>query len=137
MKSFKTCLLCSLVCCLGVSFLPLPVSAQIPDPKTYIPSTSEIEKHKKPFDDPRPYLKEFGPKQVLPKDLYAKLSFDEEKMRSLWSEIVGFRAPDVVGKIAPEIKPGKYRFRKIPRIQAVDTPRDLQSDQTWCPPLRR
>jgi hypothetical protein len=120
------------------AFLPSLVSAgEIPDPKTYIPSTSEIEKHKKPFDDPRPYLKEFGPKQVLPKDLYAKLSFDEEKMKSLWSEIVGFRAPDVVGKIAPEIKPGKYTYKdleKYPGFKQLIHPEIYNRIKPGAPP---
>lgn len=113
MKSFKTCLVCFFVCWLVVVFFPWVVFAQWPHPKTYIPTLSEVEKHKKLFDDPRPYLKEYGPKQVIPKELYAKLSWDVEKMKSTWAEAVGFKAPDVVGKIAPEIKPGKYTYKDL------------------------
>lgn len=114
MKSFKTSLLCFLVYCFVVSFLPFAVPAgEIPHPKSYQPNVTEIEKYKAPFDDPRPYLKTFGPKQILPPELYAKLTYDVEKMKNLWAEVVGFRAPDVVGKIAPEIKPGKYTYKDL------------------------
>ena len=84
-----------------------------PRPETYIPTWDTLEKHKKFFDDPRPVLKEWGLKQVIPKEMYDKITFDQEKMKSLWAEIVGFRAPDVVGKIAPEIKPGKYTYKDV------------------------
>ncbi len=84
-----------------------------PRPESYMPTWDTLEKHKKFFDDPRPYLKEFGTKQILPKDFYDKITFDQEKMKSLWSEIVGFKAPDVVGKVHPEIKPGKYTYKDV------------------------
>ncbi len=84
-----------------------------PRPETYIPTWSELEKHKKFFDDPRPVLKEFGIKRFFPKELYDKLTFDQEKMKALWAELVGFKAPDVVGKIHPEIKPGKYTYKDV------------------------
>jgi len=77
------------------------------------PSLNNVEKHKKFFDDPRPYLKDFGPAQVLPKEVYSKLVFDVEKMKKGWSELVGFKAPNEVGKIAPEIKPGKYTYKDL------------------------
>jgi hypothetical protein len=99
-----------LMSCLIPSVL---LAADIPHPTTYSPTPSEIEKHKKLYDDPRPYLKEWGPKQILPKGLYEKLCFDEKKMMSIWAELVGFRAPDVVEKIAPEIKPGKYTYKDL------------------------
>ncbi|OPY76808.1 MAG: hypothetical protein A4E65_03061 [Syntrophorhabdus sp. PtaU1.Bin153] len=86
---------------------------EYPHPDTYIPSIQTIEKHKKRFNDPSPYLTTFGLKQVLPKDMYAKLIFPVEKMKSDWAEVVGFKAPDVVGKIAPGIKPGKYTYKDV------------------------
>src|SRR5450756_210858 len=88
-------------------------AAEYPDPKTYLPTLSNVDKHKAPYDDPRPYLTTFGPKQVLLKDFYAKLSFDVDSMKSLWAELVGFKAPDIVGKVAPEIKPGKYTYKDL------------------------
>ncbi len=92
---------------------PQIVLAQRIDPKTYIPKETEILKHKKPYDDPRPVLKTFGPKQLLPKALYEKISYDPKVMKKAWSDVVGFKAPDVVGKIAPDIKPGKYTYKDV------------------------
>ena len=85
---------------------------KLPHPNTYIPSYPELQKHKKQYDDPRPFLKTFGPKQVLPPELWEKLSFDVEEMKKAWSEVIGFKSEDLVGKIAPEIKPGKYNTKQ-------------------------
>ena len=85
----------------------------IPHPSTYVPAYSELLKHKAFYDDPRPYLLEFGPKQVLPPDLYARLVYDVDEMKDRWAGLVGFRAPDEVGRIAPEIKPGKYTYKDL------------------------
>ena len=88
-------------------------SQEIPRPSTYIPSLTVIERHKTFYDDPRPYLKTFGPKQVVPRALYDKLTYNQEEMKKIWADLVGFRAPDVVGKICPEIKPGKYTHQDV------------------------
>jgi hypothetical protein len=85
----------------------------VPHPNTYIPTLPQVKEHKAMFDDPRPYLSTFGPKQVLPPELYKKLSFDVKTMQDRWAELVGFRAPEKVGKIAPEIKPGKYTYQDV------------------------
>ncbi len=58
-------------------------------------------KHKGVMDDPRPVYKELSYKKVLPPDVYAKLSWDVPTMQKAWKEVVGFAAPEVVGKIAP------------------------------------
>jgi hypothetical protein len=72
----------------------------------------DLEKHKAFFDDPRPFLKEdLSYKKVLPPNVYTNLTYDVETMKTLWAEVVGFKAPDVVGKIAPEIKPGTYTYK--------------------------
>ncbi len=84
-----------------------------PRPETYIPTFAEFEKHKRLYDDPRPVLKDWPLKSILPKDFYAKITFDQEKMKALWAELVGFKAPDVVGKVHPEIKPGKYTYKDV------------------------
>jgi len=65
------------------------------------------------FDDPRPFMKEgsVALKNVFEPDVYATLTSDVETMKKLWAEVVGFKAPDIVGKIAPEIKPGKYSLQ--------------------------
>ena len=73
-------------------------------------TSEELEKAKADFDDPRPLFKELSYKKILPPEVYGKLIFDVEEMKKLWAECVGFKSPDVVGKIAPEIKPGKYSY---------------------------
>ncbi len=104
-----------LACCFVVLLLSVANSqeAAMPHPKTYVPSLEQVEKQKKTFDDPRPYLNTIGVKQVLPKAVYDKLAFNEDEMKRAWAEVVGFRAPDVVGKIRPEIKPGKYTYKDV------------------------
>ena len=67
-------------------------------------------KYKAVYDDPRPFLKDFH-KKIMPPETYAKVTFDLEAMKGTWAEVVGFKAPDVVGKIAPEIKPGTYTYK--------------------------
>ncbi len=97
-----------------VGMLPLSASAQqLPDLKTYMLTWSQMESRKKMWDDPRPFIKEWPMSRLLPKEIYSKLVFDEGKMKAAWSELVGFRAPDVVGKIAPDIKPGKYTYKDV------------------------
>ncbi len=92
-----------------------------PRPETYIPTWSELEKHKKTYDDSRPALKDWGFKNMIPKEYYDKITFDQEKMKSLWAEIVGFKAPDVVGKVHSEIKPGKYTYKDVQANPAFKT----------------
>lgn len=85
---------------------------------------TEFEKYKKLFDDPRPYLKDIYKKLVSP-ELYSKVTFDVEKMKEMWVEAIGFKAPDEVGKIAPEIKPGTYSYKdkdKYPGLKALMIP---------------
>lgn len=114
MERFKKQIVFVSIFFLALWLVPFIVMSQeIPHPSTYIPTLVDIEKHKKPFDDPRPYLKTFGPKQVVPQALYEKLIYNEEEMKKEWSAVVGFKAPDVVGKIAPEIKPGKYTYKDV------------------------
>lgn len=98
----------------------------------------ELQKHKKILDDPRPYLKTLTYKKVLPPEVYAKLSFDVEEMKKLWAEIVGFRAPAVVGKIAPEIKPGTYAYKdkeKYPGLKELMIPFHYELFKPGGPPL--
>jgi hypothetical protein len=100
--------------CLVALLLPLAGEAgENPDPETYVPTVAQMEKHKAFYDDPRPLLNTFGPKQVLPPELYARLTHDIDEMRKKWAEVVGFKAPDAVGSIAPEVKPGKYTYTDL------------------------
>jgi hypothetical protein len=43
-----------------------------------------------------------------PDEVWEQLIHDPEESRAAWEKAIGFRAKDLVGKIAPEIKPGKY-----------------------------
>lgn len=139
MKYLKQYAVCFTLGCLLVSLMAICVVAEeLPNPKTYIPSMTEVRKHKAFYDDPRPYLRDFGPKQVLPKDLYSKLVYDQEKMKSLWAEIVGFRAPDAVGKVAPEIKPGKYTYKDLaqyPGLKQLMIPEFYARIKPGAPPF--
>ena len=107
-----------------------PVLAQ----KEYKITFPEIEAYKKFYDDPRPLWKDFDLRKVIPPGDYAKMIFDVEKMKKLWAEAVGFGSPDIVGKIAPEIKPGTYTYRdkeKYPGLKELMIP-DLYNN--WFKP---
>jgi len=120
MRRLEIPLVFLLGCFLAATFGPPVVGADnIPHPKTYVPTLAQVEKYKGFYDDPRPILKTFGPKQVLPPELYTRLSYDVEKMKNLWAEVVGFSAPDVVNRIAPEIKPGTYTHEDLEKYPGL------------------
>ena len=80
--------------------------------EVYPISPTMLEEVKKSIDDPRPYLKDTNYlKKWIPKSVWDKVTYDIEDMKKVWAEVVGFRAPDVVGKKANEIKPGKYTYK--------------------------
>lgn len=93
----------------------------LPHPSTYMTTSNGVEvfRHKKPYDDPTSLYEVYPLDKVLPKKLYDWLSYDMEKMKDAWAEVVGFRSPDVVGKIAPEVTPGKYTYEDIERIPGL------------------
>jgi len=99
---------------------------------------AQLLEQKKLVDDPRPYLESLAYKKILPPELYAKLTFNIEEMKKLSSECVGFKAPDVVGKIAPEIKPGTYSYKdkeKYPGFKELMTPDHYKRFNPGAPPL--
>jgi hypothetical protein len=102
-------------------------------------TSQEWEKNKKLMDDPRPVLTTtLAYKKVLPPDLYAKLTHNVEEMKNLWAECVGFRAPNEVGKIAPEIKPGTYSYKdkaKYPGLKELMIPMSYEFFKEGGPPL--
>ena len=67
---------------------------------------AQVQAIKKTLDDPRPYVK--TQIELWGKEVKEYLSFDVEEGSRRWAELVGFKSPDLVGEIAPEIKPGKY-----------------------------
>jgi hypothetical protein len=46
--------------------------------------------------------------KISGEEVVKSLSFDVEKGKQRWAEMVGLKSPELVGKIAPEIKPGRY-----------------------------
>ncbi len=68
----------------------------------------QFEKAKAFYNDPRPVLQDLSWDKILPPDVYAGLTYDVQAMQDGWAELTGFRSPEIVGRIAPEIKPGKY-----------------------------
>jgi hypothetical protein len=81
-------------------------------PDTYIPTWQDVYKVKTATTNSS-YYDAFPYNKILPPELYKAITYDQEKMGALWAEVVGFRAPDVVGKIAPEIKPGHYTYKDL------------------------
>jgi Protein of unknown function (DUF1329) len=101
MRNYLKLILC-LVLALMVS---QPAWAMDPYPISYV----KVQKHKDLFDDPRSlYTSTDDWKTFIPEEAQKKIYFDVDEMKKVWSETVGFKAPDVVGKSFPEIKPGKY-----------------------------
>ena len=77
----------------------------------------ELHAVKKPLDDPRPlHNPEPFWKKDLRKDTWEAITCDPEKAKALWAEVRGFTTPEVVGKVAPEIKPGKYTLADKTRL---------------------
>ena len=69
--------------------------------------------------------------------MYSMLCFDIEKMKDLWAELIGFKASEVVGKIAPEIKPGKYSYAdkgKHPGLKELMIPLQYERFKPGEPP---
>jgi hypothetical protein len=128
-----------LMYCIAAALFPLSVrAADIPHPETYLPTVGEVLKHKDFYDDPRPWLKTFGPKQALPPELYTQLTYDIETMKTVWADLVGFKSPDMVGKIAPEIKPGAYThkdLKKYPGLRALMPPNLYNRIKPGAPPF--
>ncbi len=126
--------------CISIILLPLSALADnvFPDPDTYLPRPDEIAKYKNVVDDPRSLMDSLHPSKMLPPEAWGQLQYDVEKMKSIWAELVGFKAPDVVGKIAPEIKPGKYTYKdleKHPGLKKLMMPEMLNRIKAGEPPF--
>ena len=103
--------------CCGVLFTLLVVMTQgVWTAEEYKPTYAEIKNHKAYFDDPRPLYTDLSFKKIIPPEDYAQFTYDVETMKKSWAEVIGFKAPDVVGKIAPEIKPGTYSYKDKEKV---------------------
>jgi hypothetical protein len=85
----------------------------IPDPNDYVPKAEKVLAAKRAFDDPRSIFTTLPFRKMLPKEVKDKFYFNREEMGKAWTDVVGFKATDQVGKISPEIKPGKYTYRDL------------------------
>jgi len=125
--------------CLLVFFLALALmTPAVWAAEEYKVTVMDLREHKGLFDDPRPYLKTLSYKKILPPEVYARLTYDVEAMKKLWAEIVGFRALDVVGKIAPEIKPGTYTYKdkeRYPELKELMTQDYYKRFNPGAPPF--
>lgn len=114
MKYSKQCLTYMIICLFIALLLPWGVVAQeVPRPETYMWPQEKVQEIKKFFDDPTPLFNTWNQKNILPPEVYKMISGDPEEMKAAWAEVVGFKAPDEVGKIHPEIKPGKYTYKDV------------------------
>ena len=93
-------------------FFPLPAWAEerMPAPETYMPHPTKFRDVKRPTDDPRDIMATYPLKDNVPSEIWSKITFDQEKMKKGSVELFGFSSPELVGKLSPEIKPGKYTY---------------------------
>ena len=78
MRDMFRVLMCAAVCAV-VCTAWCASAGEYPNPLTYIPTLQQIEMHKKFFDDPRPYLTTYGPKQVVPKEILRQAHMEHRR----------------------------------------------------------
>ncbi|MBW2539527.1 MAG: DUF1329 domain-containing protein [Deltaproteobacteria bacterium] len=125
---------------LAATFLPLAAcgSEALPHPDTYLNHANEPYKPKKITDDPTDLIAAYPLKDALPPEIYKLMTFDVEEAKRQTAEILGFKSPDLVGNIAPEIKPGKYTYKdveKSPGFKELFPPEFLSFIKPGGPPL--
>ena len=102
---------------LGGWLLTVPADAI----KPYEAPIADILAVKGVIDDPSPfYTKCNYYKQFIPDEVWAQLYVDPAESRAAWEKVVGLRAKDLVGKIAPEVTPGKYTLADKERLPFKD-----------------
>lgn len=102
------------------------------------PSFQRWYQEKRFFDDPRPVLKNYPLQEIIPAHDYVEMVFNMEEMTSKWEQAIGFKSPDIVGKIAPEIVLGRYSFRdkdEHPGLQELMLPLHYRRFKRGGPPL--
>ncbi len=129
-----------IVFCFAVTFLtPVAYAAeQLPHPQTYMVHPGQVSKIIKMLDDPKDLIVTYPLKDAVPPEVYRMLTFDIEDAKMVTEEIVGFKSPDLVGNIAPEIKPGKYTYKdveKSPGLRELFPPEFLSFIKPGGPPL--
>jgi hypothetical protein len=97
-----------LILCLSI-LLCFAGNVPAEEPKVNI-SFAELMQHKQVYDDTTPIYEKLPVKDVVTPKVYASVTFDAAASSEKWAQAVGFKAPDIVGKIAPQIKPGEYSY---------------------------
>jgi len=125
---------------LTLIFLPLAAwsSEALPQPDTYLKHANGSNEKKKLTDDPTDLIATYPLKDVLPPEIYKLMTFDVEEAKSQTAEILGFKSPEILGNIAPEIKPGKYTYKdveKSPDFKELFPPEFLPFIKPGGPPL--
>jgi len=120
--------------------LPLAAwgSEALPHPDTYLSQANETQALKKLTDDPTDLIVSYPLKDALPPEIYGLMTFEVEDAKKQTAEILGFESPDLVGEIAPEVKPGKYTYEdlnKIPGLKELFPPEFLPFIRPGGPPL--
>ncbi len=129
-----------LIFCLSTAFLASAAFAEelVPHPNTYLPHPADVSKIIKATDDPTDLMVTYPPKKAVAPEVWKYLQTDVEKAKRMTAEIVGFKAPDIVGKIAPDIKPGKYTYKDVaenPELKDLFPPEFVQHIRPGGPPL--
>ena len=131
----------TLILCLGVALLPLAAWAEDwtdVDPMDWLPKAEEADAQKATTNDQRDLFKTWHPRSFVPPDMWKAITFDQEEMKKQTKEILGFSSPELVGKIAPEIKPGKYTYEdleKHPGLKELFTPVIYKTIKKGGPPF--
>jgi hypothetical protein len=105
----------SVIFCLTFSFIPLAAwgGGSLPQPDTYLPHPNEAKRIKRLVDDNTDLFSTHHYRDVLPPEIYKMMTFDVGEAKKETAEILGFKSPELVGKIAPEIKLGKYTYKDL------------------------
>ena len=125
MKCFRMLAVFGLIATLTLTLMPTGSWAQ----GVYGMTAEQIAEYKDFFDDPTAMYEAIPQSKVVPPDIYQKYVYDVEEMKKIWSEVVQFKAPDEVGKIAPEIKPGKYTYQDKDKLPFKDLMIDLHYER--------
>ena len=131
---------CGIILFLTVAFLPSAAwcTESLPHPDTYMPHAGEVYKLKKITDDPTDLIAVHPLKSAVPAEIYNLMTFDVEEAKKKTAEILGFKSPDLVGKIAPEIRPGQYTYQDLkesPGLKELFPPEILLHIKPGGPPL--
>jgi hypothetical protein len=125
---------------LTATFLPeFAIAAEeLPHADTYVLHPSEFKKLKNMIDDPEDLVATYPIEKAVPSEICKFLVVNVEEAERQSEALMGFKAPDLMGKIAPEIKPGKYTYKDLaqsPGLKELFPPEALPYIRPGGPPL--